>query len=100
LTPDTTGRSPLDVHASTPAELRERIAAEAAGGAFLVLRDGEGRQRIHQLPAGAARLTIGRGERADVRLAWDAEVSRLHAELAFAGGHWTVEDDGLSANGT
>lgn len=92
-------KSPVDVHVSTPAELRERIAAEAAGVAFLVLRDGDGRQRIHQLPPDAP-VTVGRGAGADVHLGWDAEVSRLHAELACVGGHWTVQDDGLSANGT
>jgi pSer/pThr/pTyr-binding forkhead associated (FHA) protein len=92
--------SPLQPHRSTPAELRDRLAAESEGIAFLVLRDGEGRQRIRPLAPGTDRLTIGRGAGSDLRLAWDAQVSRLHAELLRAGDEWTVDDDGLSANGT
>ena len=92
--------SPIDRHASTPAELRERLAAEAAGVAFLVLRDEGGRQQIHALDPRGERVTIGRGVAADVRVAWDPEVSRLHAEVEHRGGSWTVTDDGVSANGT
>ena len=89
--------SPLDLHRSTPRELQERIAAERAGQAFLVLRDGEDRQVIVEL-AGRERLTIGR--RGDVRLDWDDEVSRVHAALERMGDEWLVTDDGLSRNGT
>lgn len=46
------------------------------------------------------RLTIGRGMSADVILAWDEGVSRLHAELQRLADSWVVVDDGLSANGT
>jgi hypothetical protein len=35
-----------------------------------------------------------------VRLDFDPEVSRIHAELVSVGGGWTVLDDGLSRNGT
>jgi hypothetical protein len=93
-------RSPVDLHASSPAELKERIGAERTGVAFLVFRDGEGRQRIHALGGDADRLVLGRGAGADLPLPWDRHVSRLHAELELRGGEWTVVDDGLSANGT
>jgi hypothetical protein len=45
-------------------------------------------------------VTVGRSQKADISLAWDPEVSRLHAELAFRAGEWTVCDDGWSQNGT
>jgi pSer/pThr/pTyr-binding forkhead associated (FHA) protein len=45
-------------------------------------------------------VTIGRSRSADISLAWDPEVSRLHAELALRAGEWTICDDGLSQNGT
>jgi hypothetical protein len=93
--------SPLAPHAASPAELRDRIAAERAGLPFLVLRDGEGAQRIVTLPQGAARVaSIGRSTGNTVALPWDTEVSRLHAELERLGDEWTVSDDGLSRNGT
>ena len=31
---------------------------------------------------------------------WDPEVSRLHAELEYKAGEWTLCDDGFSQNGT
>ena len=36
----------------------------------------------------------------DVPLAWDEEVSRLHAELEHIKGEWALVDDGLSRNGS
>ena len=47
-----------------------------------------------------ATVTIGRSSDADVALAWDGEVSRLHAQLEAAAGEWLLVDDGLSRNGT
>ena len=93
-------QSPLAAHAATPAELRERIEAEREGTPFLVLRDGDGRQRLLVLEPATKRVTIGRGTGNDVALEWDTEVSRLHAELECLGGEWTVADDGLSRNGS
>ncbi len=43
---------------------------------------------------------IGRGAGAELRLAWDREASRVHAELEWLGDGWALSDDGLSANGT
>jgi pSer/pThr/pTyr-binding forkhead associated (FHA) protein len=45
-------------------------------------------------------VTIGRRGANDVALPWDAEVSRVHAELAYMGGDWIVCDEGVSHNGT
>jgi predicted component of type VI protein secretion system len=67
---------------------------------FLVFRDGDGVQRTMTLGDGAKRLTIGRFPGADVCLAWDEEVSRVHAELERLGDEWAVVDEGLSRNGT
>jgi hypothetical protein len=90
----------LPLHRATPAELKERLEAERRGEPFLLFFDDEGRQLILALDAVARpRVTVGRGA-TDVRLDWDSDVSRLHAELEHLGGCWTVADDGLSRNGT
>lgn len=96
-----TGSSPIAAHAASPAELRDRIEAERRGRPFLVLRGDDGVQRLLELSVESGdRVSVGRGAQNDVALAWDTEVSRLHAELECIGGEWTVSDDGLSRNGT
>jgi pSer/pThr/pTyr-binding forkhead associated (FHA) protein len=93
--------SPIAPHGSSPRELQERIEAERTGSPFIVCRDSEGRQQIVELQAGdGKRLTVGRRPVNDVPVPWDADVSRLHAELELVGGEWTIADDGLSQNGT
>jgi FHA domain len=92
--------SPLSAHAATPGELRERIEAERAGTPFLVLRDGDGAQRLFVLEPTLRRVAIGRSPGSDIALVWDTEVSRLHAELERLGDEWTAADDGLSRNGS
>jgi pSer/pThr/pTyr-binding forkhead associated (FHA) protein len=92
--------TPLGLHTATPAELRERLRAQAGAVPFLVLRDEHDRQVIVELAGDRARLTIGRSEVNDVALPWDARVSRTHAALERLGADWTVVDDGLSRNGT
>jgi DNA-binding NarL/FixJ family response regulator len=52
---------PLGPHAATPAELRERLAAERRGTPFLVLRDGDDRQVVVTLDPAHPHRTIGRG---------------------------------------
>jgi pSer/pThr/pTyr-binding forkhead associated (FHA) protein len=93
------GRSPLDSHVATPAEIRERIQAERSGTPFLVYRDADDRQQIVDLRE-RERVTIGRRRSCDVPLSWDDSVSRLHAHLERVGGDWLLADDGLSRNGT
>lgn len=93
-------RAPLDPHAARPSELAARIHAERRGEPFLLYRDGEDRQVIVELAGERDRVTIGRRASSDVPLAWDPEVSRLHAELERIGADWVVCDEGLSHNGT
>jgi pSer/pThr/pTyr-binding forkhead associated (FHA) protein len=45
-------------------------------------------------------LSIGRAAEADIRMAWDTEVSRLHALLERVAGSWTIVDEGMSRNGS
>lgn len=91
---------PLERHAASPSELRDRLAAERRGAPFLLYRDGDDRQVIVELSEERSRLTIGRSPRNDVALRWDGEVSRLHAELERVGGDWLLTDEGVSRNGT
>ena len=74
-------RSPLAPHSASPAELKAQLDAEVQGIPFLVFRSPDGDQRIHALLG--ERTTLGRRPEADVALAWDPEVSRLHAELEW-----------------
>jgi pSer/pThr/pTyr-binding forkhead associated (FHA) protein len=91
---------PLEPHAASPSELRDRLAAERRGTPFLLYRDGADRQVIVELPEDRPRLTIGRSPRNDVALRWDGEVSRLHAQLERVGADWLLTDDQVSRNGT
>jgi hypothetical protein len=84
---------------SSPADVAARLDAEREGLPHLVLRDGAKTQLIVQLRCDR-RLTVGRGEGADLQLHWDPDISRAHAELERVGGCWTLCDDGLSRNGT
>jgi hypothetical protein len=92
--------TPLALDLASPDDLEARRAAEKRGRPFLLLRDDQGVQRIVELDERAGSATIGRRLEADVPLAWDPEVSRLHAELEFKAGEWTLCDDGFSQNGT
>lgn len=85
--------------ASAP-ELKAQIEAERAGRPFLVYRDGEGEQVIATVEEGCEELWVGRAESADLRLAWDEEVSALHAQVEVVRDECTLVDDGLSRNGS
>jgi hypothetical protein len=91
---------PLHPHGAAPFELRERIAAEQRGHAFLLYRDAQERQVIFDLDDTGARIAIGRRGANAVALPWDPEVSRVHATLEHVGGDWLICDQGLSHNGT
>lgn len=81
--------------------VRELVAVRAAdrlGGAYLLLRDGDGRLVLHPLDRPVVRL--GRAPDNELVIDWDAEISRAHARLEQGGGRWSVVDDGLSRNGT
>jgi DNA-binding CsgD family transcriptional regulator len=95
-----TPASPVDPHGASPAELQERIAADREGHPYLLLRDGEGVQRILPL-RDSERLTVGRAPGCELALTWDNKVSGTHAQLErLGGGDWTLVDDGLSRNGS
>lgn len=81
------------------AELKRQIEHERTGQPFLVWRDDEGVQRLLAL-AGRERVVIGREPGADLSIAGDEAISRIHAEIWRAGGSWVIADDGLSTNGT
>jgi hypothetical protein len=81
-------------------ELEARIAAERSGVPFVLFRDGNGRQQVVGLPADHERVALGRRPERGIQLAWDREVSRVHALLEHVAGAWTIVDDGLSRNGT
>jgi pSer/pThr/pTyr-binding forkhead associated (FHA) protein len=81
-------------------ELKAQIEAERGGRPFLVFRDGGDEQRIVVVEEGAAELWVGRGGSADIRLAWDEEVSTLHAQIEVVRDECTLLDDGLSRNGS
>lgn len=85
---------------TSAAELKAQIEAERGGRPFLVYRDSEGKQRIAVVEEGTTELWVGRGESADLRLDWDAEVSALHAQIEVVRGECTLLDDGLSRNGS
>src|SRR5215218_9974960 len=91
---------PRAVHRATPAELKAQLAAERRGAPFLLYRDGDAVQRIVALDDAPGRLPVGRGVNDGLALAWDAEVSRVHAVLERIEGEWTLVDDGRSRNGT
>jgi len=82
-----------------PGEAAGRRQWGGAEEPALVYRDDSGAQQFVPL-GGQASLTIGRGSGCDVRLAWDDQVSRVHAALDRVGSDWTLVDDGLSRNGT
>jgi hypothetical protein len=86
-------------HSLSPAELASLLEVERSGRAFLAYRDGAGDLRLQPLDD-VSRVTLGRGEHNDVVLAWDAQVSRTHAQLEQIGGEWVLVDDGLSRNGS
>jgi DNA-binding CsgD family transcriptional regulator len=84
----------------TAVELKEQIEAERLGLPLLVYRDGEDAQRIVTLESGRGELWIGRSPAADISLAGDEQVSKLHARIEHVGADATLVDDGLSRNGS
>jgi len=89
----------LPTRGQTAAELKRQLELEREGTPFLIHRDDSQIQHLTLLP-GHGRLRIGRADSADLSLAFDTEISRLHAEVENAGGEWLLIDDGLSSNGS
>lgn len=90
---------PFGAHALRPAELQTLVRALGDGDPLLVYRDDAGTLRVCPLAPGS-RLTIGRRPESDLALGWDAQVSKIHAEVYELAREWVVEDDGLSSYGT
>jgi pSer/pThr/pTyr-binding forkhead associated (FHA) protein len=95
------------VPANTPAigesssDAQAVTEAERSGRPFLVFRDANGRQQLFFFDPGAASVTVGRRSSADLALAWDDRVSRLHARFEREQQEdWVLVDDGTSSNGT
>jgi pSer/pThr/pTyr-binding forkhead associated (FHA) protein len=95
---------PLARHSLSATELKDLLSVERVGEAFLAFRDEQGRLRFFAVggrdETRDTTSTVGRRAEMDLSLAWDSEVSGLHAELHHLGGEWTIVDDGLSTNGT
>jgi len=91
---------PSTLRPASAHEVVERLRAERTGAPFVLFRDDERRQRIVELVPEVPVVHIGRGPACEIPLTWDGEVSRVHAVLERAGGHWTLVDDGLSRNGS
>ena len=86
--------------ARTAPELKAQIEAERLGRPFLVYRDANDEQQLLVIGEDVSALWVGRSESADLNLAWDEEVSSLHAQLEMVGLECTLVDDGLSRNGS
>jgi pSer/pThr/pTyr-binding forkhead associated (FHA) protein len=94
------GEDPLAPHSLSPRELQQLLAVERERRPFLALREPDGALTLITLDSSRPSLTLGRRAEMDVPIAWDGEVSALHAELHCRGEEWTILDDGLSRNGT
>jgi pSer/pThr/pTyr-binding forkhead associated (FHA) protein len=81
-----------------PVELQTLVLAERRRVPFLFLRDAAGEVQLISLES--ERLVIGRAPGSDLEITWDLRVSGIHAYLEHRGSRWTIEDDGLSRNGT
>jgi hypothetical protein len=79
-------------------ELQALIHAARRSVPFLFLRDDSGAQLVVTLDG--ERLVLGRAPGSDLEIGWDPRVSGVHAHLERRGPRWTIEDDGLSRNGT
>lgn len=87
-------------HARPLSEGMSLVEAERTGRPFLLLKDGDEKQRLFCFASGAASAAVGRRPTSDLVLDWDDQVSRLHARFEHVDGSWVLVDDGLSSNGT
>ncbi|HEY3189238.1 MAG TPA: FHA domain-containing protein [Solirubrobacteraceae bacterium] len=90
----------LSPHGASPVDVKQQVEADRRGVPYLLFRDERGAQTIVALPNDRHALALGRAAACDICLSWDRRVSGVHARLERLGGDWTVEDDGLSRNGT
>jgi pSer/pThr/pTyr-binding forkhead associated (FHA) protein/DNA-binding CsgD family transcriptional regulator len=86
--------------AQSAVELKAQIEMERLGLPLLIFRDAEDEQQIRAVEGGRGEIWIGRSPSADISLAADGEVSKLHSQIEFVGSDCTLVDDGLSRNGS
>jgi hypothetical protein len=91
---------PLEPRPASEPERERQREAQDRGEPFLTYRDRHGGLIVLSLPASWDRVTIGRSSAAHIPLAWDLQVSTVHAQLERIGGEWVLVDDGLSRNGS
>jgi hypothetical protein len=84
----------------TPRELQAVVLRERDQGPFLLHRDGRSVLCIVDLVERDRPVVVGRSAPADLVLAWDPQVSRVHCLFEHIASEWTLQDDGLSRNGT
>ena len=77
---------PLARYSISPSELKGLLATERSGMPFLAYRDETGGLATFVLPDDDRAIIVGRRDGVDLRLAWDEEVSGIHAELRRMGG--------------
>jgi pSer/pThr/pTyr-binding forkhead associated (FHA) protein len=92
--------SALDLRAASASELKDELEATRRRLPFLIYRTIDGRRRILVLETDRERLTLGRAPGNDLQIPWDPRVSRVHAQLEQIGTAWTLNDEGLSRNGS
>lgn len=90
---------PLAKYTLRPEEGVAMNAAMRDGSPFLAYRDGSGSLHLFVLPAEEEHISVGRSERVGLQLAWDSDISRVHAELRCVAGEWALSDLD-SSNGT
>jgi FHA domain len=89
-----------DPEPASPEEREQQLLAQRHGDPYLMYRTPDARLQILSLPGSWDQINIGRSPAAEVSLHWDAEVSRVHAQLERLGDDWAMVDDGLSRNGS
>ena len=75
-------------------------ASPPSAPASLAYRDAARSLQVFPLASGGVPISVGRQASADIALAWDVRVSRLHAELECGADGWAVIDEGHSSNGS
>ena len=91
---------PAGPHPATAVELKDQTEAERGGLPSLAYRSDEGERRLLLIEPDVSQLWSGRSPSADIQLAWDEEVSSLHAQVEVVGEECTLVDEGLSRNGS
>jgi pSer/pThr/pTyr-binding forkhead associated (FHA) protein len=93
------GVDPLAKYSLRPEEGVSLNAAMRDGSPFIAYRDGAGDLHLFVFPVDEEQVLVGRSDRVGLQLAWDSDISRVHAEFRCLAGEWTISDLD-SSNGT